>query len=72
VKELRLEIAKSEHNSKVAGHLAQKKMLELISWDFYWPKMEDWINEYVQTCDTCQYMKSVRHARFGLLQPLEL
>jgi hypothetical protein len=34
--------------------------------------MVEWINEYVRTCDTCQWMKSLRHAKFWLLQPLEL
>jgi hypothetical protein len=67
-----LESAESEHDSKVAGYFGQKKTLELITRNFYWPKMEEWINEYVQTCDTCQCMKSPYHAQFGLLQPLEL
>jgi hypothetical protein len=26
---------------------AQKKTLELIASNFYWPKMEQWINEFV-------------------------
>jgi hypothetical protein len=67
VEEIRLEIAESEHDSKVAGYFEQKKTLELISRNFYWPKMEEWINEYVWTCDTCQRMKSTRHAKFRLL-----
>jgi hypothetical protein len=70
--ELWVEIAESEHDSKVAGHFEQKKTLELISLNFYGPKMEDWIIEYVQTCDTCQRMKSPRYSKFGLLQPLKL
>jgi hypothetical protein len=67
-----LEIAKSEHDSKVAGEIGQKKTLKLITRNFDRPKMEEWINVYVRTCDTCQCMKSPRHAKFGLLQPLEL
>jgi hypothetical protein len=67
-----LEIAESKHDSRVAGRFGQKKTLELISQNFYWPKMEDWMNEYVRTCDTCQRMKSPRHAKFRLLQSLEL
>ena len=61
-----------EHDSKVAGHFGQKKTLELISRNFYWPEMEDWIKAYIRSCDSCQRNKSPRHARFGLLQPLEL
>jgi hypothetical protein len=55
---MRLEIAESEHDSKVAGHFGQKKMLELITRNFYWAKMGEWINEYIRTCDTCQSIKS--------------
>jgi hypothetical protein len=69
---MRLVITKSERNSKVAGHFGQEKTLEIISRNFYWPKMEEWINEYVRTCDICQCMKSPQHAKFGLLQPLKL
>jgi hypothetical protein len=36
-----LEIAESEKDSKVAEHFGQKKTLELITWNFYWLKMEE-------------------------------
>jgi hypothetical protein len=41
VEEIRLEITESEYDRKVAGHFGQKKTLELISRNFYWPKMEE-------------------------------
>jgi transposase InsO family protein len=69
---LRLQIAESEHDSQVAGHFGQKKTLELITRNFYWPNMEGWVNQYVRSCDDCQRNKSPRHARYGLLQPLDL
>ena len=34
--------------------------------------MDESINEYVRTCDTCQRNKSRRHAKYGLLEPLEV
>src|SRR5437588_4899568 len=34
--------------------------------------MEETINEYLRTCDPCQRNKSRRHAKYGLLQPLEV
>ena len=69
---MRLEIAESEHDSHVAGHFSQSKTNEKISRNFYWPNMEQWIDNYVSTCDGCQRHKSTRHARYGLHQPLEL
>lgn len=70
--QIRLQIASDEHDSKIAGHFGQKKTLELISRNFYWPEMDNWIKAYTRSCEDCQRNKSPRHARFGLLQPLEL
>jgi hypothetical protein len=67
-----LQIVESEHDRHVAGHFGQKKTLELITWNFYWPNMEGWVNQYVHSCDDCQRKKSPRHARYGLLQRLDL
>ena len=70
--EIRKEILESEHDHPTAGHFGQKKTIELITRNFYWPKMEETINEYVRTCDACQRNKSRRHARYGLLEPLDV
>ena len=69
---IKLQIISDEHDSKIAGHFGQKKTTELISRNFFWPEMDEWIKAYVRSCDVCQRNKSPRHAKFGLLQPLEL
>src|SRR5437588_6570513 len=69
--EIKREILESEHDHPTAGHFGQKKTLEIVSRNFYWPNMEETINEYVRTCDACQRNKSRRHAKYGLLQSLE-
>ena len=68
---LKLEIAESKHDSKFAEHFGRHKTLELITRSFFWPKMDEWIRNYIRTCDTCQRNKSSRHAQYGLLQPLD-
>src|SRR3978361_1488759 len=68
---IRLEIAQSAHDSQVAGRFGQKKALDLISRNFHWPNLDDWVNQYVRSCDTCQRNKSPRHAKYGLLQHLD-
>ena len=70
--ELRLRLTLHDHDSKVAGHWGQAKTLELMTRNWYWPKMEEFVDSYVSSCDPCQHNKSRRHKRFGLLQPLEL
>jgi hypothetical protein len=70
--ELRQYVATNDHDSKVAGHFGQDKTLELMTRHFFWPEMDKWVMDYVRSCDICQKNKSPRHARYGLLQPLEL
>ena len=70
--ELLTEIAKGCHDSKVAGHFGQEKTLELVTRNFYWEKLTDWINDYFRSCDECQHNKSPRHTKYGLHQPMEV
>jgi len=69
---LKTKIAKVCHESKVAGHFGMEKMIEIITRDFYWKGLTEWINDYVRSCDECQHNKSPPHAQWGLLQPLEM
>ena len=70
--DLLTKIAKGCHDSKVAGQIGQEKTIELVTRNFYWEKLTDWINNYVRSCDECQHNKSPRHAKYGLLQPPEV
>ena len=70
--DLLTEIAKGCHDSKQAGHFGQEKTIELVTRNFYWEKLADWINDYVRSCDECQHNKSARQTKYGLLQPLEV
>jgi len=54
------------------GHFGQEKTIEIVTRDFYWKGLADWIRDYVQSCDKCQHSKSPRHAKYGLLEPLEV
>jgi len=69
--ELKTEIAKGCHDSQVAGHFGMEKTIEIVTRDFYWDKLTQWMNDYFRSCDEGQHNKSPRHARWGLLQPLE-
>jgi len=69
---LQTDIAQGCHDTLVAGHFGQEKTIEIVTRDFYWKKLADWIRDYVRCCDECQHSKSPRHAKYGLLQPLEV
>jgi len=65
-------IMESEHDTKVAGHMGQDKTIELIRRNFWWPKMNEWIIDFVRSCPECQQNKASRHPPYGLSSPLEL
>jgi len=71
-KSTRKQIMKLEHDSKIAGHFGRDRTMELITRNFYRPKLRDDVREYCSSCDICQRIKSPRHAKHGLLHPLEL
>jgi len=65
-------IMESEHDTKVAGHMGQDKTIELIRRNFWWPKMNERIIDFVRSCPECQQNKASRHQPYGLSSPLEL
>jgi len=65
-------ILKSEHDTKIAGHMGQDKTIELIRRNFWWPKMNERIIDFVRSCPKCQKNKAARHQPYGLSSPLEL
>ena len=71
-KEVKNKILKAEHNSRIARHFGQFKTLERIKANFYWPKMDKEVEEYVRSCDSCQRNKATRHKKYALLDPLEI
>jgi len=52
--------------------MGQDKTIELIRRNFWWPKMNERIIDFVQSCPECQQNKATRHHPYGLSSPLEL
>jgi len=69
---LRRTIIEAEHVSKIAGHFGMYKTIGWGRANFYWPKMDEHITEYIRSCDICQRNKVIRHKEYGLLEPLEV
>jgi hypothetical protein len=49
--DLRRRIVSLCHDTKVAGHAGRWKTLELISRNYWWPRMSKYVGTYVSTCD---------------------
>jgi len=46
---LQTEIAQGCHDSLVAAHFGQEKTIEVVTRDFYWKGLTDWIKDYVRS-----------------------
>lgn len=69
---LKLQILKLYHDAPSAGHPGREKTFELISRDYYWPRMRDYIGRYVRNCHTCRRSKPNTHGKLGVLRPLPI
>jgi len=69
---LRRTIVEAEHDSKIAGDFGTYKTIGRVRANFYWPKMDESITQYVHAWDVCQRKKVIRHQKFGFLEPLEV
>jgi hypothetical protein len=67
---LKVELLQQAHDSIISGHPGTAKTLETLRRNFTWPKMNQFVQEYIRSCDACQRNKSVHHSKYGLLQPL--
>lgn len=69
---IRLKIIQEFHDSQNAGHFGSRKTFNLVHRYYHWPKIKQYIQSYVKTCDTCHRNKSPRHKPHGFLKPLEI
>ena len=50
-------IIKSRHDPSIYGHPGISKTMQLVEWDYWWPKMKLDIMDYVKGCAKCQCHK---------------
>jgi hypothetical protein len=67
-----LKILRECHDNTLAGHFGMAQTHKLVSRNYWWPKMNKLLREYVKSYDTCDRSKAPRHRPFGLLQPLPI
>jgi hypothetical protein len=65
-----LELLRQHHDDPLAGHFGTPKTLELLSRNYWFPRMKAFVKSYVTTCDSCARGKPPRHQKHGELAPL--
>ena len=68
-KKLREDIIKAHHDAPTSGHPGREKTRELITRNYWWPRMMWDIKSYVKGCDKCQRTKAHRNKPNAPLQP---
>jgi transposase InsO family protein len=66
---LREDIIVAHHDSPIAGHPGRYKTHELITRDYWWPRVTHDTRKYVDGCETCQRTKPNRQSPRTALHP---
>jgi len=69
--ELRAEIMKIHHDNPAAGHPGRHKTLELVSQNYWWPSMSQFIDRYIEACDNCLRSKPKLLLRSAYILPVD-
>jgi len=70
--DIKLKLLNDNHDSVTAGHFGQAKTLELLSRNYFWPKMKAFVINYISSCDICQCCKPNHHKPYGYLKSLPI
>src|SRR5260370_21584476 len=67
--QLHHDLVHAHHTAAVAGHPGQWKMLELVSWNYWWPELSRYVAKFVAGCDVCNQPKTFPMQKVGKLIP---
>ena len=71
-KALRVEIIWLYHDILVIGHRGRWKMMELVTKNYWWPRVTRNVGKYIDRCDICQRMKNRIEVPAGKLKLSEI
>ena len=69
-KQIKTLIMHESHDTPIAGHMGADKTVQLVSRQFFWPRLSTDVREYVTSCLSCQSNKASNQQPMGLLQPI--
>ena len=69
---LRMDILQEYHDAPLAGHPGIAKTVELITRNYWFPDINSFTKDYINSCHLCQQGKAQRHLRHGESAPLPI
>ncbi|KAG0154445.1 hypothetical protein PDIDSM_13 [Penicillium digitatum] len=70
--ELKAEILRLCHDKPTVGHPGRSKTYELLSREYYWPRVYQYVSDWTKNCHTCRRITPAREVRQGILRQLPL
>ncbi|MBW0500353.1 hypothetical protein O181_040068 [Austropuccinia psidii MF-1] len=59
------------HDCPYMGHMSEDRTKESVASTAWWPKWEQELSEYINTCERCQMSNRKHRNKYGLLQQIE-
>ncbi|MBW0578812.1 hypothetical protein O181_118527 [Austropuccinia psidii MF-1] len=59
------------HDFPYMGHMSEDRTKDRVASTAWWPKWEQELSEYMNTCEGCQNANRKHGKKYGLLQPIE-
>ena len=68
--DLRLDVIREVHDQPAVGHAGVRRTMLLIQQHFFWPRMKQDVDQYIQNCHVCRRAKAPRDRYNKTLKPL--
>jgi hypothetical protein len=65
------DVLEAIHDSLFGCHFGVTKTMAKIRERFWFNRMEKFVRKYIRTCTSCQFLKTEKKARYGMLVPIK-
>ena len=69
---LRTKMTQRTHDDKICGHPGRDNTSQVLSRNYFWPRMSEDVRRFVRNCHVCRRSKSWKDQRQGFLKPLPI
>ena len=67
--QLHHDLVHAHHSAIVIRHPGHWKMLELVSWNYWWPGLSRYVAKFIAGCNACNWTKTFPMQKVGKLIP---